>query len=102
MGLGTPPLPRLAAPPRAGPAPDRRRLAPPRLALVLAMALVVPARPPAAEPRGARPHRDDRTGQSLVGHRTHPRRAPEARARGQQPVHPALPRRAAARAEPDL
>src|SRR5919197_486467 len=43
-------LPRLAAAPRARPARDRRRVAPPRLAIVLALALPVPAGPPRLSP----------------------------------------------------
>ena len=72
VGRRPPPLPRLAAPPRAGPARDRRRVAPRRLAAVLAVALALPARPSPVERRGARPHRHDRLGRSVVGHRTDP------------------------------
>src|SRR5207248_2085393 len=45
LGARPPSLPRLAAPPGPGPARDGRRVAPPRVAAVLVVALSMPGRP---------------------------------------------------------
>src|SRR5262245_45180807 len=94
---------RLVPPPSPGHARHRRELAPPGLAAPLALALPRRTRAPAAERGGPRPHRSDRPGQSVLGRRAHPGRAPQARHRRQQALHPAPPTtRAGPTAAPEL
>ena len=86
MAGGPDQLPRLEAPSHSGPTGNRPPLASPRLATLLALALRPPTGPASIESRGSGTDRHHGEREPALGHRAYPRRAPQARHRGQFPL----------------
>jgi hypothetical protein len=96
-------LARLARPPGRRPARDGHRVAPPGVAPVVAVDIARSGRSAPAQRRGAGPDRPDGPREPDLGQRADPRRAAEARHRGQQALGPAVPAAGAGPpAEPDV
>ena len=88
MGPGSPVLPGLAPASPVYHTGDSDPLAPCRLAAVLAVVVAPSGRSATPQRRSAGSHCDNVARLSLLGHRTHPQRTPQARDRGQQSLDP--------------
>src|SRR5262249_18136069 len=87
-----PVLRRLAPAPGPGHPRHGGPMAPAGLASAPALAVTLAGWTPAPQQRDAGPDPPDVAGESTLGRRADPRRAAQARDRGEQPLDPALPR----------